>query len=1378
MKTIKQLAFVIIFAATLSIISAISGKAAVSQIAATVQPATIKVSGVVTGPIGPVPDVWIAIGSLIDWQQTLTDDNGAYSITLNSETGSYINLTARPPFDTRLAQVNRSMESVTTDFTQDFIVIPGNLIDLKLPVDDFGLDVHSLFNPAPNMQGHRIDWDYETHRYRAVLPPDVYYVSARNLPEGYYETTQSFDLRDGDIVAEMSLNTQFVHPIPYDPPDAAKITFGPVDGLGEASITGAAGAVLPFANVRLVNLNSGHVTHVISEADGSFSSRLFAPPGSEIMVRHGPPHWYWDVNLDENADLGSLQFLNAYPNTIIHRSREHEGDVTQVPFATAGGIEVNTASVPFDVGAAFAITGAMGPLVVDGDWNRVISGYYAGAADPGFYLGGLNLYLDDGPGSAPAADTFTPGSFVQVESTIRLYGPAIDQNTNLGAITVDGYVGLNMLFDQDQRPLPPQNIQGSTRLTASGFPISHNEQARIWTANSFEVTDLRYAVDNTIEGRLDFTIQLPDDLPPGVYRPVLQLNAKGVPLASGWKATSVRSSAVYYNEVALPPIAVVSPGASTTGSFQSSSPELLWYLLMNDPSLGIRGTGPRSQVDSYQAASFIVAQGAPYVIPAVDPQTNRPISYRLEPFLPMNGFSDRSAPTVPRISFQLPGGQLCVKIQEPNGNHRDLGCEAFKQSFQRTATTKGGNLFNDGSVQIDDIYSLTTGSERFVTQFQQYGRHIITMTGFIDDVWGNSYNGGGVYDLWVARPLDIDPGVLPGTPLAVGDAFNPALRLSPGLPADVKLTLIHFPDSDPAQAITYTVSGRANDYGYFGYGGAPIVLNQPGEYRVELTATYTDPQSGVQTMGAATWGGIVMTPPAQADLISHGRRGIDNLDYIPSQWFVTCALNPPPPTGSVPHILGPYLQGDITWSRDEQNELCSGFALRLAASVQDTVGTIEAALKNRFHRTYVGLQEPGDFDDRVLFDELPLFSSTYSGRPVQIVPEETDQIGYAYLSAQRPGVRVREVVAEDSHSSGYWRLDSMYDNQPGVGVEGDLPNDYKFQYIGAVYRDLETDHNEYVGLGTGWIHLSDADPIGSRVMPPFSGPGNGGWPTQGGPLLNLRGEAIHMFIYPTGVRPGAVLTAGDTFHFAGHLLPALDSRVAVTVKAPSGGQQTLGGQANSVGYFYGLAGDFTVDEPGLWTVDVVVWHDGQIGSGEQVNCNPAEPFNPKLPCPSGNVLGSVNGRYWFYVVPQAAARLNVFTPSTGILAFEDPIQPITIRGLVPKGLSDVTIDYTISMPGFILEQGQVTPVGDAYQILFDPVALNRDFPNLDLTGRYARDRPGLADTFTISMLLQGRGGNGQAFFANSLTIQGEQLFVDSPSMDHQVFLPFIGLMAD
>jgi len=330
-------------------------------------------------------------------------------------------------------------------------------------------------------------------------------------------------------------------------------------------------------------------------------------------------------------------------------------------------------------------------------------------------------------------------------------------------------------------------------------------------------------------------------------------------------------------------------------------------------------------------------------------------------------------------------------------------------------------------------------------------------------------------------------------------------------------------------------------------------------------------------------------------------------------------------------------------------------------------------------------------------------------------------------------------------------------------VQGDQPNDFKFQYVGVVYRDLDSGHNEYLGQGSGWIFIPDEDPAGSRVMPPFAGPGNGGWTTEGGPILTLQGEEIHIFILPTGTRPGAVLQAGDVFRFAGHVMPTLDSRVAVTVTAPGGQRYVGGGRANYVGYVYDPDDDFIVDEPGLWAVDARVWHDGQCSGGTTVP-----------PYPSGDVLGSEAGRYWFYVVPASSPRLDVSSPAPGFLSFEDGVKPITVTGSVPAGLSGATVDYTISMPGYILAHGQVTPSGDTYRIIFDPAALHQDFRNLDLVGR-DEWRPGLADTFAIGLLLRGQSGGDTVVQANTITIQGEQVFVGDATLNlsNRTYLPLV-----
>ena len=120
------------------------------------------------------------------------------------------------------------------------------------------------------------------------------------------------------------------------------------------------------------------------------------------------------------------------------------------------------------------------------------------------------------------------------------------------------------------------------------------------------------------------------------------------------------------------------------------------------------------------------------------------------------------------------------------------------------------------------------------------------------------------------------------------------------------------------------------------------------------------------------------------------------------------------------------------------------------------------------------------------------------------------------------------------------------------------------------------------------------------------------------------------------------------------------------------------------------------------------------------------------------------------------------------------VTPTEITGTVPVSLTAASVDYTIAMPGFILAQGQVTPTNGVYAVLFDPVALHEDFPNLDLVGR-DDFLPGLADTFHIGLLLQGQDAGKPVYRANAVLIQGEQVFVgNAPARPaYDVYLPLV-----
>ena len=227
--------------------------------------------------------------------------------------------------------------------------------------------------------------------------------------------------------------------------------------------------------------------------------------------------------------------------------------------------------------------------------------------------------------------------------------------------------------------------------------------------------------------------------------------------------------------------------------------------------------------------------------------------------------------------------------------------------------------------------------------------------------------------------------------------------------------------------------------------------------------------------------------------------------------------------------------------------------------------------------------------------EIPLITRPDPTNPSSA--RHLDEIGwwaYTYGSAQRPGVRVRELVSGGNPVRAYWGFNEAYNMQSGNDPRaGDLPGDFKFHYLGAVIRDPNAGQAVYAIYGSGWVLLPDDDPQ-ARIFPPFQGAAGG---PSGGPLFTVHGREIDMFFLPLGVRPGAILETGDVFRLAGPIMPTLPSLVEYTVTAPDGTASALGGRANAIGYFYDPADDFVLDQPGLWTVNLKVTHDGMTSAG-------------------------------------------------------------------------------------------------------------------------------------------------------------------------------------
>lgn len=310
-------------------------------------------------------------------------------------------------------------------------------------------------------------------------------------------------------------------------------------------------------------------------------------------------------------------------------------------------------------------------------------------------------------------------------------------------------------------------------------------------------------------------------------------------------------------------------------------------------------------------------------------------------------------------------------------------------------------------------------------------------------------------------------------------------------------------------------------------------------------------------------------------------------------------------------------------------------------------------------------------------------------------------------------------------------------------------------------RYRSDDRHEYLGYASTEILIRAGTEEGNRVFPPFQGCSGG---PSGGPLLTLKGEDIDLFITPTGIQPGTVLEVGEAFSFSGVVWPNLASRVWIT--ATSGAQYLIQGQANKYGYFYAPEGDFVVDEPGRWTVDVRLVHDAVVPStGLPPTC-----YN------TGDLLGSREGQFYVYVVEKDAPQLDLNLPRDQFLS--GPV-PVVFSGTVPSGWQNVTGTFTAIMSGYILEEGELTIEGDTFHYTFDPLRLHQDFPNLDVVE--PEGDAALVDTFTFSFLLSGQDSQEQIHHrARTVTLQGQHLMALQPreGIHYRVYLPLMRSTAE
>ena len=1172
-------------------------------------------------------------------------------------------------------------------------------------------------------------------------------------------------------------------PQPGDPPVAALISISAPDANGVVTLTGASGTVFPSAYLAVRNLYTQDTVFVQAGVTGSFTASLFGPGNTPFLIvpsTNAPPQ---PPNFPGSLPGG--------PGTIVYGSASNvppEGEVTAI--AIDGALDDWTELVD-------ALLYDDSPGTVYALRNQ--ESLYVGVAIDGTLNSAAHVSVDMRADNdlftfvVPLAVTETSGEDPQIGTRMRLASPV---NSDLGEYPATALLTSNVFEARFPLVIPrryetlsvtairfdgaaedaiadfvldepvavrPGEVDGVVRSSSSlpedvvTFTAGGRADLGVWWANG-RANTLALEPDDTLQLELDVNL-IAEEIPPDYHftaglmlQPVANEDGAIADVYSnnGWsnvltpsglaidnltgtiplgEVTSQPNQYVYDGngvrfpldfEVTLPedlpsglyvPVMIASgiempsrlPLVLNVGGIEEAT--LPMALLMNLPSDGSRGILPE---DSSAALSNRVRFNSPtYILP--------PGNYPIEPYLP-NILPNRYDLTLPPlVPFLLPNGRMSVQVTRPDNTRNNFSNVVIQQNRLSTPERNEATLF--GRQSPVDIYRLTSGNAQLTAYpFDQYGEYRIRLSAEIADIWENRYTGGGEYRVVIAEPLDLTPGVLSGTPFEVGDTLNVGLHLAPAVPASVSIRVRVYPLQ--GRMIERTYEGQANRFGYFHSDDEPFVFETPGEYVIDYDARYRA-SDGREWAASLRSAGVIASP--DSGLIAHGSRGLAGLNDMsprPAWYSVDEYLNVLGVRLANVHLNSPYHSGDVAWLGEDASS-----GLQPVIRIQDVMGEYASQL----------LEPAPDPEIMRLRREGEL--------PVEMPPNSAlmppDEPSYIYYSAVRPGVTVRQMVigGDDGGLTFHWDSDDPYNQQIGAGANGDLPGDYMFLFGGAVIRPL----NQIASYAA--LAVVTDDERGARVYPPGRGADGG---DDGGPLVTVRDEPVGMFFHPTGIRPGNVLVVGDTLSVAGQVAPTLPANVGVTITSPSGEVRSFKGVASAIGYFYDPEQDFAVDEQGVWTIDIHVSYSGLTSAGQI-----------EEPAPEGGVLGTeLDGRFLIYVVPPDApllqwnAQLSDITIPAGL--------PYNFNFQVPDGWNNVRVYRTLTMPGYLLEDGELRLSGRSYSYQYNPTNLWLDFPSVEVDGR----TPGIAasDTKTLTITMTGVGENGNPLISTRVfTIMHDRL---------------------
>ena len=868
----------------------------------------------------------------------------------------------------------------------------------------------------------------------------------------------------------------------------------------------------------------------------------------------------------------------------------------------------------------------------------------------------------------------------------------------------------------------------SSNFTTTGVPIErftgwprfktlHGREGSPFEASkSFPLpAQHKLAAKHSFKGRL--TTKVPADLADGFYEPLFYVFVR----VEGVKDPVHLALFGYeWNGWYPPSLPLVKVGSPAT-------PRVPWTILSEYHVQGRSGALP----EEYRGHAEVCRRsGFPsrFIMP--------PGPYRITPNLPsifphssmsaLDGGLDVISEQVDTF-IELQGGTVSGSIKGPQGPTRELGTSRF-------------------SMPMDDRPALD--NRGFEVDMTRTGEYVIRLGGEMRDAFGRQYKGGGTYRVTIALPLTFSTSCKPGTSYLVGGVYPPKVNLSPPFPAEVKVVVDYYPNSDPARKRTWVGQGRANRFGHFiPYGTAPLRFDEPGEYHSRVTARYTDAR-GRLWMGEQTSTGVIATKERVIEL--HGMRSFPYNNRMDEKFYgaktrfadraniLTSFMPDTPYMMSDPFV--PYYGEDTLYipsNISSENIIEPHLSMKindpvLAKKMMDAY-TIRSMLVPDFYQPKQGpwryLKDVVELstDSFGWFpishgknDHLPVMSVGKDGFHPLAFPEHKRMEIYTYLGIVRPGFIV-ETNAYENEAIGYYWLASpnRYGRHFGAGINGDLPGDvYRIQ-AGAVFKDLETGKNYYDSLSTAVsVIAADGKDNATSILPPGKRP-----------QVVLAGREHMIYV---ALDPHDVLEVGEKMGLGGMVFPAIPAEVTWDVTKPSGEKVTVRGTANRLGSVGGRP-RVLVDEPGIYAIKASVRYKDL----------------------RGDIVGTRDGSYWHCAV--AKDNPQILRSSLAPMMKVDSKKGLRIPLSWPKELRKVKIHYAMMMPGQVLDQGVYRWGGGRWEYPFDPVQLAYRFPNFDARD-YATGEWKLGETVVFQFFLEGEGPGGKVFDALRLVLRHDKLY--------------------